>query len=276
MRAMTTLSVGTLVVGWALGMAGCKDEGAPRGGASEGPTASAPAPAPAEDLPPAVGRRVLEAFKARDVDRLASLVTEGQRAEIREEAAEMFDAAQPRFAAMRDWDGRTLDVRYAGSAARVHFGPADGRLAVLEMEKAADGKWYWSGIRYASAEDFAAWGSTDPSAPVPSCHGDGKRVDARPLPEAWRRYGGAPAGAVACAFDDPDPNQYSFELGAGPEDGAKAWRAHLLANGWEITDVADDHGIALMATREGIALRVFTSSHVKDVGWTSVTVTSSP
>jgi len=188
----------------------------------------------------------------------------------------MFDAPQPKFAAMRAWDGKQLAVRYAGPVARVHFGPADGRLAVLEFEKGADGKWYWSGIQYSGAEEFAAWGSTDPDAPVPACNGGGKHADERPLPAAWTRHGGSPKGAVECVFDQPDPGQFSFELGAGPEEGAKLWRAHLIANGWEVKDVPDEHGTVITATHEGIELRVFTSSHVKDLGWTSVTVKATP
>jgi hypothetical protein len=184
----------------------------------------------------------------------------------------MFEATKPYIVAMREWDGKTLEVRYAGKEALVHFGPADGRYAVLEMRKGADGKWYVARPRYRDAATFAAWGSTDPNAPVPACNGGGKHVDKRPLPALWAQHGGAPKGAVACAFDNPNPAQFSFELGSGPDEAAKAWREHLVANGWKVEDAPDEHGTLFNASREGISLRVFTSKGVEDIGWTSVTV----
>ncbi|PKN56848.1 MAG: hypothetical protein CVU56_14100 [Deltaproteobacteria bacterium HGW-Deltaproteobacteria-14] len=227
--------------------------------------------------PADVAKRALEAFKAKDIDALAPLLAEQQRAKFVENAAKIFEADKPNIVAMREWDGETLEVRYAGSEALVHIGPADGRLAVLEMARASDGKWYFDRIRYSSAEDFAAWGSADPNAPVPACNGGGKHVDERPLPAAWAAHGGAPKGATACAFDDAsDATTYSFELGSGPDEAAKAWRAHLVASGWAVEDVPDDHGTVFMATQDGTKLRVFTSKHVENLGWTTVTVEATP
>jgi len=271
MRRMMPGSLSVAALAVALTLTGCGEK-SPSGDAPGGATEAAATETPAD-----VAKRALEAFKAKDIDTLAPLIAEKQRAKFVESAAKIFEATKPNIVAMREWDGKTLEVRYAGSEAIVHIGPADGRLAVLEMEKGSDGKWYFARIRYSSAEDFAAWGTADPNAPVPACNGGGKHVDERPLPAAWAAHGGAPKGAVACAFRDaPDARQFSFELGSGPDEAAKAWREHLVSNGWTVEDAPDDSGTLFKATQDGTKLRVFTSKHVENLGWTTVTVEATP
>ena len=271
MRRMMPGSLSVAALAVALTLTGCGEKSP--SGAGQVNTKAAGAETPAD-----IALLALEAFKAKDIDALAPLLAEKQRAKFVENAAKIFEATKPNIVAMREWDGKTLEVRYAGSEALVHIGPADGRLAVLEMEKGSDGKWYFARIRYSSAEDFAAWGSADPNAPVPACNGGGKHVDERPLPAAWAAHGGAPKGAVACAFRDAsDATTYSFELGSGPDEAAKAWREHLGSNGWTVEDAQDDSGTLFMAThQDGTKLRVFTSKHVENLGWTTVTVEATP
>jgi hypothetical protein len=112
----------------------------------------------------------------------------------------MFDAAQPGFAAMRDWDGKQLDVRYAGrqpgstSARRT-----DGCRA--EMEKAADGRWY-----YAAS---ATRGGDPPRAPI-RCLRQATASASTSVPA------GGPGQARRCTQgrrgvrSTADPSQFSF------------------------------------------------------------------
>lgn len=263
--------IDVLLIGLSLGAVGCRSgEEAPAQQPGQG---ASEVGVPATTTPASVARRVLEAFASKDVEKMAAEVPADRREDLRASAGEMFASDEPLMRAMRQWDGERLEVRYSGPEARVVFGAADARLAVLELERGGDGVWAWVRVRYADPDDLAGWGSSEPGAPAKACGQDGFRPDARPLPAAWTEAGGAPAGAVACAAGETEPGRYSFELGSSPEEGAALWRAHLSKAGWPPSDVPDEHGIAFTAVRGGVQLRVFTSRHVAGRGWTTVTVT---
>lgn len=271
-------SVGALIIGLASGAIGLASGAFGCRSGEEAP-AQEPAPVASEEgaqaaaTPAAVARRVLEAFASKDVEKMAAEVPADRREDLRASAGEMFASDKPLMRAMRQWDGERLEVRYSGPEARVAFGVADERLAVLELERGGDGVWAWARVRYADPDDFAGWGSAEPGAPARACSQDGFRPDDRPLPAAWAEAGGAPAGAVACATGETEADRYAFELGSSPEEGAALWRAHLSKAGWQSSDVPDEHGITFTAVRGGVQLRVFTSRHVAGRGWTTVTVT---
>jgi hypothetical protein len=218
----------------------------------------------------AAAEKMLRAFQAKDIETLASMMVEEQRAEFREEAAEILEKANPLFDALRAWDGGKLELRYAGLEALVLVGPADGRFAVLTLEQDNEDNWLWKTVRYSSREDFDAWGEPTPGDKTPRCHE--KENDQRLLPSAWAARGGAPKDAVACRLGTPEANRYSFELGSSPQEAAEAWRAHLRSHGWTLVELEDSHGIRFEATNAELRLTVFTSLGVKDLGWTTVTV----
>jgi len=65
----------------------------------------------------------------------------------------------------------------------------------------------------------------------------------------------------------------SYEVGGSPKAGHRAFYDQLKGKGWSRTDKTSTEPFEAWFERSGHSLRLFTSSHVEDMGWVTVEFT---
>jgi len=105
------------------------------------------------------------------------------------------------------------------------------------------------------------------------CSGLGMMRDDRPLPEPWDVLADPPGEAVGC-MSQVERMQLewsrNYELGDSPKAGYTAFCEQLQGKGWSRTDKTSTEPFEAWFERSGHSLRLFTSSHVEDMGWVTV------